>query len=174
MRKTNFYLLFLLLFMAFMQGCEKTDDGTYTAPITLYEKIGGSWSMTTLTQIDEVAKVNALKPDEIAMTSHFNFRSFVISLNVDSSFLPTTYEVAGSAPELFAPSGYWELDDPFVHADGTSTNIFLYADEAKTQLTDKLIVLAIPGKTNVLEFSLTRSDKGSPYVTYEYRLKPAN
>jgi hypothetical protein len=174
MRKTNCFLLFLLLFMAFFQGCEKTDDGTYTAPITLYERIEGTWAMTAVTQVDEVAKINNLKPTEMTLTSRFNFKSFIITFHVDSSFQPTTYEVTGSVPELFAPSGYWKLDEPFVHADQTSSHILLYSDEARTQLTDELTVVSIPGTKSVLEFSLTRMDNGSPYVSYDYKLKSAN
>ena len=174
MRKTNFYLLFLLLFMAFFQGCEKTDDGTYTAPITLYERIGGTWAMYQISEVDEFAKVNALKPVEVDLTRKFNFNSFKIALNVDSSFQPTTFEVTGTAPELFATGGYWQLDEPFVHADQTASNILLYSDEARTQQTDKLTVLTIPGKKAVLDFSLTRMDNGSPYVSYVYTLKSAN
>jgi hypothetical protein len=175
MRKTNFYLLFLLLFIAFIQGCEQTDDGTFIEPITLYEKIGGNWVLTGFTQIDEIAKSTLMKPDMINLITRFNFRTFAIALNVDSSsqLQPTTYEVTGSVPELFAASGYWELDEPFVHADGTATTILLYADAARTQLTDKLTVLTIPGKTKTLVFKLTRSDNGTPYVSYEYSLKSA-
>jgi hypothetical protein len=174
MRKTNYYLLFLLLFMAFFQGCEKTDDGTYTAPITLYERIGGTWALNGLVQVDEVAKVNDLTPVEETLTSKFTFKSFKIALNVDSSFQPTTFEVTGTAPELFATGGYWQLDEPFVHADQTSSNILLYSDEARTQQTDKLTVVTIPGTKALLDFSLTRMDNGSPYVSYVYKLKPAN
>jgi hypothetical protein len=174
MRKTNYFLLFLLLFMAFFQGCEKTDDGTYTAPITLYEKIGGTWAMTSITEVDEVAKASKLTPVEVTLTSKFNFKSFAIALNVDSSFQPTTFAVTGTAPELFATGGYWELDEPFVHADQTTSNILLYSDEAKTQLTDKLTVLTLPGTKSILDFSLIRLDNGTPYVSYVYKLKSAN
>jgi len=179
MRKTNYFLLFLLLFMAFFQGCEKTDDGTYTAPITLYERIGGTWSITGLNQVDEVAKATNLTPVEMTLSSRFNFRTFKIALNVDSaSFQPTTYAVTGTAPELFATSGYWQLDEPYYHADQSTSNILLYSDEARTQLTDKLTVIAIPiaetGSKAALELSLTRYDNGSPFVSYVYKLKRAN
>jgi len=174
MRKTNYFLLFLLLFMAFFQGCEKTDDGTYTAPITLYERIGGTWALTSLTQVDEVAKASNLKPVEMILTNRFNFKTFKISLNVDSSFQPTTFAVTGTAPELFAAGGYWELDEPYVHSDQTSSHILLYSDEARTLLADKLTVVTIPGTKKLLDFALTREDNGTPYVSYVYKLKPSN
>jgi hypothetical protein len=174
MRKTNYYLLFLLLFMAFFQGCEKTDDGTYTAPITLYERIGGTWAINTLTQVDEVAKVNDLTPVEETLTGKFSFKSFKIALNVDSSFQPTTFVVTGTAPELFSTSGYWQLDEPFVHSDQSASNILLFSDEARTQQTEKLTVVTIPGTKALLDFSLTRMDNGTPYVSYVYKLKSVN
>jgi hypothetical protein len=174
MRKTNYYLLFLLLFMSFPQGCELTDDGTYTAPITLYERIPGTWKLSAITQVDEVAKANSQKPTEKTLTGKFNFRTFIITLNVDSSSMqPTTYSVAGTAPELFPNSGYWQLDEPYYHADQSATNILLFSDEARTQQTDKLMVMTIPGDKANLDFSLTRNDNGSPYVTYVYKLKSA-
>jgi len=174
MRKTNYYLLFLLLFMAFFQGCEKTDDGTFTAPITLYERIGGIWATTSITEVDEVAKASSLTPVEETLTTKFNFKSFVIALNVDAAFHPTTFEVTGNAPELFATSGYWQLDEPFVYADQTSSTILLFSDEARTQQTEKLTITTIPGTKAILEFSLTRYDNGTPFVSYVYLLKPAN
>ncbi|OFY47232.1 MAG: hypothetical protein A2Y87_04065 [Bacteroidetes bacterium RBG_13_46_8] len=178
MRKTNYFLLFLFFFMAFFQGCEETDDGIFTAPITLYEKIGGTWKMNGIIQVDEVAKATNLKPVEMTLTNKFTFKSFVIALNVDSSFQPATFAVTGTAPELFSTSGYWQLDEPYYHADQTASNILLFSDEARTQQTDKLTVVKIPaaktGAKAVLELSLTRMDNGSPYVSYVYNLKPAN
>jgi hypothetical protein len=140
----------------------------------LYEKIGGTWAITGITQVDEVAKASSLSPVEETLTTKFNFKSFVIALNVDASFQPTTFEVTGKAPELFASSGYWQLDKPFVHADQTSSNILLFSDEARTQQIEKLTITTIPGTKDVLEFSLTRMDNGSPFVSYVYKLKPGN
>jgi hypothetical protein len=174
MRKTNYYLLFLLLFMVLPEGCELTEDGSYTAPITLYEKIQGNWTMNNLKLIDEIAKVNSIKPDEMIITSKFEFGTFKILFSVDESMQPTTYEVQGNAPQLFATSGFWELDKPFTHSDGTATKILLYSDAAKTLLTDELTVTAIPGKAKILEFKLTRKDNGTPFLSYVFKLKPAN
>ncbi len=174
MRKINYNLLLLLFFIALIQGCELTDDGSYSEPVTLYEKINGVWTLTSIKQIDEIAKVNAVKPDEMVLTSMFEFNSFSIALNVDVSMQPTTYEVRGNAPELFSRNGYWELDKPFTRADGNANKIRLYSDEAKTMLTDELIITTIPAKTKVLEFKLVRYDGTIPYVSYVFKCKPAN
>jgi hypothetical protein len=171
MRKTGFLLLCFFVFQL-ISSCIKTDDGTYTAPITLYEKIGGTWKTNTIKEVDEIAKASSIKPDEINLTGKFSFNTFVINFAVDSNFEPTTYTVSGSAPNLFEPSGYWKLDHAFPHTDNNPTKILLYSDEAKTMLTDELIVTAIPGAKNALQFNLTRSSDGVAFVSYQYALKP--
>jgi hypothetical protein len=171
MRKTGFLLLCLVVFQLII-SCSKTNDGTFTAPITLYEKIGGTWKITAIKEIDEIAKASSIKPDEVLLLTKFNFNTFVITLSVNENFEPTTYAVTGSAPNLFSATGYWKLDSAFPHTDNNSTRIQLYSDEAKTVLTDELIVTAIPGAKNVLSFNLTRSSDGVPFVTYQYALKP--
>jgi hypothetical protein len=171
MRKTGFLLLCFFVFQLII-SCNKTNDGTYTAPITLYEKIGGTWKITAIKEVDEIAKASSIKPDEVNLSTKFNFSSFVITFAVDENFEPTTYTVSGSAPNLFVPTGYWKLDSAFPHTDNKSTRIQLYSDEAKTVLTDELIVSAIPGAKNTLSFNLTRKSDDVPYVTYQYALKP--
>jgi hypothetical protein len=171
MRKTGFILLCLFVFQLII-SCNKTDDGTFTAPITLYEKIGGIWKISSVKEIDEFAKTRLTKPDEVLLLSKFSFNTFVITLAVDENFQPTTYSVAGTAPQLFEPTGYWKLDYAFPHSDNNPTKIMLYSDEAKTQLTDELIVSTIPGVKKVLQLNLTRQSNGANYVTYQYALKP--
>jgi len=177
MKKTGILLLMGLFLFQLFQGCNKTDDGTYTAPITLYESIGGTWKLTSLKQIDEIAKAGSAKPDEMLLTTKFSFNTFIIALNVDSTengIEPATYEVQGTAPQLFNASGYWELDQAFPHTDNQATRIRLFSDAARTSLTDELIVTAIPGAKAALQFNLTRLSEGVPYVSYQYALKPVN
>jgi hypothetical protein len=171
MRKTGFILLCLFVLQLII-SCNKTDDGTYTKPITLYEKIGGKWKISSLKEVDEIAKASSIKPNEVLLLSKFNFTSFVITFSVDENFEPTTYLVEGTAPNLFEPAGYWKLDYPFPHTDNVSTKIQLFSDQEKTQMTDELVVSAIPGAKNVLSFNLTRKSNGIPFVTYQYAFKP--
>ncbi len=168
----RYKILFLLLFLPLLfTGCEKTDDGSYVDPITLYEKLPGTWNLSSLKFVDEIANANSIQPYEVDIKSRFNFSPFTITLHIDSSFLPTSYEVVSEAPELFPGSGYWDLDSPFVHTDGTPTLLNLYADEAKTQLTDQLSVTTLPGTRAELEFGLIRSDEGTPYASYVYKFR---
>jgi hypothetical protein len=171
MRKTGFILLCLFVCQLII-SCNKTDDGTYTKPITLYEKIGGTWKIASLKEVDEIAKASSIKPNEVLLLAKFNFTTFIINLSVDENFEPTTYTVEGTAPNLFEPTGYWKLDNPFPHTDNISSKIQLFSDPEKTQMTDELVVSAIPGLKNALQFNLTRKTGGIPFVTYQYALKP--
>lgn len=173
MRKTSIVVLCSVIFALFF-ACEKTDDGSYAAPLTLYEKLAGTWQLTGLLQIDELAKASAITPDEMELKSQFGFTSLSISLNVDTDSLPTTFEVTGGAPALFIESGYWDLDNAFINADGTSNKILLYSDEAKSDVVDELSLVTIPGARTILEFKLTRIADDVPFVSYQYKFKKAN
>jgi hypothetical protein len=173
MKRTEILFLLLILPLLFT-GCEKTDDGTHVDPITIYEKLPGTWILSSLKLVDEVAKASSLDLYEMELKPVFGFSSFAITFNIDSSYLPTSYEVTGDAPELFSNSGYWDLDSPFTHTDGNPTQLNLYSDEAKTLLVDQLNVTTLPGAVNTLEFRLVRLAEGSPYVTYIYKLRLDN
>ena len=169
--KRTVLILGCLMFMQLITGCYKTDDGTYTDPITIYEKVGGSWQLTKLIEVDEIAVASSITPDNFNLTREFDFRSFTLTLNVDENFQPTSYEVGGNAPELFAKSGFWGLSNPYPNTDGTAVKIQLYSDEAKTTLVDELSLASLPGTKATMEFNLTRISNGLPYVTYQYAVK---
>jgi hypothetical protein len=170
MRK-NLLLLFIILASQIFSACFKPDDGLYTDPITIYEKMGGTWDLTRLNMVDEIAVAGSLKPDVLNLTSQLDFRSFKINFEVNEAFEPTAFEVSGNAPGLFLQSGYWELSNPFPNTDGTPVQIKLYSDAEKTMLVDILDMAAIPGARAVMEFKLTRKDEGIPYITYHFALR---
>lgn len=175
--KVLFKYAFVLLSAAalLLPACtEGTDDGSYVAPVTLYEKIGGKWALTSIVQIDETAKVSGIKPDEMALTDQFGFGELKISFDLDASGAPASYAVTGTAPELFPATGYWDLVSEFPRADGTPPQIRLYADAARTRPTARLSVSSVPGASPTMELNLTRSAAGVPFVTYQYKLKSAN
>ncbi|MCX7987528.1 MAG: DUF5004 domain-containing protein [Bacteroidales bacterium] len=175
MKKLLQRLLLLAIVLLVAYGCEEQEDGSYVPPITRYELIHGTWKLQTIKMTDELAKANNTKPVEMNLTKEFNFTSFVIALNVDSSsgeIKPTTFEVTGNAPALFATSGYWDMDTPFARSDGMPSKVKLFADEAKTQLLDELELITVPGKDVVLELRLVRYSEGNPYLSYVYRLRP--
>lgn len=167
------FLSFLVIVTCF-PACNDTDDGSYVAPITTYEKIKGSWKLTSLKQVDEIAAANAQKPSEMYLTEQFGFSTFTITLNVDNENQPTTYSVGGSAPAIFPKDGYWKLEHPFPNTDATAGLIHLYSDEAKSQRTGGLNLTATPGATQVMELKFTRQTKGVAFVSYVYQLSPAN
>ena len=162
-------ILCLLIF-----GCSKIDDGSHVDPITLYEKVDGSWALTNLKMVDEVAKKAAISPSEQNLSSMFNYADFKIGFNVNEKNEPTTYEVLGDVPPLFAPSGYWELSASFQPTGQTPILVYLYSDAQKTQKTDELRITSVPGSNGEMEFQLNRSSEGVAFVSYVFRLTAIN
>jgi len=165
----KFIYLFAILGL-FAASCNEQDDGSYAAPISLYEKVNGEWGLMNLKMVDEFAKANAIEPSEQNLSTLFNFEDFKISLNVDGEMNPTTYEVSGNVPDLFARSGYWQLSTPFQQTNGTATRIYLYNDAQKTQLTDELRLTSVPGNSDEMEIQLVRTSGGSAFVSYTFKL----
>lgn len=172
MKSNIIYGLAIVCLLAF--GCSKMDDGSHVSPITLYEKVNGNWGLMSLKMVDEFAKKNGISPSEQNLSSMFNYADFKISLQVDEHNEPTTYEVLGDVPPLFAPSGYWELSTAFQPTGQTPILIYLYSDAQKTQKTDELRVSSVPGSNGEMELQLTRTSEGTPFVSYIFRLNAIN
>lgn len=169
-----FYTLLLMVILLPFTACTDTDDGSYIAPITVYEKINGDWKITSVKQVDEIAKANSQSPSEMALTDQFGFSTFNISLDVNADEEPTTYKVGGSAPQFFPSEGYWELDYSFYNTDGSSNIINLFSDAAKTAGIGELRVTSIPGSNRTMELRFTRKSKDVAFVSYVYQLFPLN
>ena len=148
--------------MAFT-GCSTVDDGSFTAPITLSEKIGGKWVVNSVLQTDEAnARTKTL-------TDLLDFDTFVINLNQDEAGKASTFTVEGNAPALLPASGTWQMDYNFTKSDNTASRILLNDGKAEIVLT----VTTVPGNTKTLEYRLTRKTKGQPFVSYTYNLTQA-
>lgn len=169
-KKTKLIAFLWIISGLFTISCEKMDDGEHVVPITLYEKVAGSWTLKDVLQIDETAKIAGIKPDEISLFNQFGFGSFQIALEVDNNNQPTSYKVSGNSPELFPTEGFWEINPSFPAANGTAPTINLYSDASKTTLAGQLEVVSMPGATTDMELKLTRSTAGVPFVSYHYKL----
>ncbi|MGK4567740.1 DUF5004 domain-containing protein [Flavobacterium sp. 3HN19-14] len=172
MKRRIIYLLAVIGMLS--AGCNETDDGDHVDAITLYEKVGGSWSLSSLKMVDEFAKANALEPHEENLSSQFNYADFKINLNVDEKMKPTSYEVTGNVPPLFAPTGFWALSTDFQPTNSGSVMVLLYSDAAKTQLTDSLRLTSVPGSNEEMEFQLVRTSGGTPFISYVFKLTAIN
>ena len=174
MRCKSYYLLALLICF-FAISCDTTEDGSYVDPITIYEKVDGNWGLTNLKMVDDFAKANKIEPNEENLSTYFNYEDFKIKFNVDEKNKPTSYEVTGNVPPLFAPKEYWQLSSDFQPTNqGNHVKIYLYSDAQKTQKTDELRVSSIPGKNGEMEIILTRSSGGTPFVSYVFKLNAIN
>lgn len=174
MRCNSIYWLAVLLCL-FAIGCDNTEDGSYVDPITIYEKVNGNWGLTNLKMVDEFAKASKIEPNEENLSTYFNYEDFKIKFNVDEKNSPTSYEVTGNVPPLFAPKGFWQLSSDFQPTNGGSpVKIYLYSDAQKTQKTDELIVSSVPGKSGEMEIKLSRSSGGVVFVSYVFKLSTIN
>ncbi|KAF2515652.1 DUF5004 domain-containing protein [Flavobacterium foetidum] len=170
--KSIYWLAFMLCFSAI--GCDNTEDGSYVDPITIYEKVNGNWGLTNLKMVDEAAKANKIEPSEENLSIYFNYEDFKINFSVDEKNKPTSYQVTGNVPPLFAPKGYWELSSDFQPTNAGATKIYLYSDEQKTQKTDELRLISVPGKNEEMQLQLVRSSGGTPFVSYIFKLNAIN
>lgn len=171
--KIQWLYLLLLLVMYQLSGCNQTEDGSFTEPITVYEKINGNYRLTSLKMVDEIAKAQGAALSEIDLSSKLDFPTFAIRLEVDDQNQPTQFSVEGTAPELFLRSGYWALNHPFPFTNGANLQVNLYTDASKTDLAGYLFLTAISGTRSTLEFKVVHRFEGRPYVSYLYKLVPA-
>lgn len=140
-------------------SCDDTDDGSFTEPIKLTEKIVGKWQINSIIQKDE------LTDTELDITSELDFASFVLNLDANGHF-----EISGNAPQLLPTSGQWLLDSDFVKPTGDAPVLILSSGNKTTSL----IVNNMPGAKEELSFSLIRKCKGIPFVSYNYKLVAIN
>jgi hypothetical protein len=171
--KSIYWLAVMMCLLAI--GCDNTDDGSYVDPITIYEKVNGNWGLTNLKMVDEFAIANKIEPHEENLSTFFNYEDFKIKFSADEKNNPTSYEVSGNVPPLFAPKGYWKLSSDFQPTNATGpTKIYLYSDAQKTQKTDELLLTSVPGKTGEMELQLRHSSGGSAFVSYVFKLTAIN
>ncbi len=169
-------IYWLAVFMCLMTiSCDNTEDGSYVDPITLYEKVNGNWGLTNLKMVDESAKANAIEPSEQNLSTYFNYEDFKIKFNVDEKMNPTSYEVLGDVPPLFAAKGFWRLSSDFQQTNASGpVRIYLYSDAQKTQKTDELRLTSVPGNSDEMELQLVHSSGGIAFVSYVFKLTAIN
>jgi len=168
-------IIYLLAIIGLLTlSCNEQDDGSYVDPITIYEKINGDWGLMSLKMVDEFAKANKIEPNEQNLSTLFNYEDFKIRLSVDENMQPTSYEVLGNVPPLFKPSGFWKLSSDFQQTNASAIKIYLYSDEAKTQLTDELRLTSVPGSNEEMEIQLVRTSGGTAFVSYVFKLNAIN
>ena len=141
----------------FLFSCNTVDDGSFVNPITQYEKISGQWIINSVTQTDEVEN------KKMTLTNLFDFDTFGIRLSVDADNNPTSYNIEGNAPALIPTSGIWKMGNAFVNTDGSAPQIILNDNVYLT-------VTGVPGSKKELEYKLTRTQNGKPFVSYTYNL----
>lgn len=93
--------LCLLLFVCTVVSCYEPDDGDYIAPITLYESIGGRWSLSGITMTDELAVATNISPSKQNLGVYFNYQDFVLDLNVNGDNRPMIIRCTAMSRHFF-------------------------------------------------------------------------
>lgn len=163
-------VLFIVFFGLLAFSCDKSDDGSYVEPITIYEKMQGNWNLMNLRMVDQFAKANAIEPSEQNLSALFNFDAFQMAFNVDAKMQPTTYQVTGNVPPIFQLSGYWGLNTNFQPTNSGAIQIYLYSDAQKTHRVDTLQLTSVPGSNEKMEVQLVRTSGGTAFVSYVFSL----
>lgn len=173
--KTEILKWLFLLCLVIMFGCSKTNDGSYVEPITSYERLAGKWKLKSIVEVDELAKVQQLATFQIDLTSKFNFNTMILTLSVDTAngHKPTAFTVEGDAPEIFATNGFWDMDIPFAKTDGSAPLLYVYSDQAKTNLVDMFQVINVPGSDKSLQLTLSRVASGITFLSYQMIFMPS-
>lgn len=166
MKQTKFPLLILGMFI--LSSCA-TENGVFTEPITMYEKIGGTWNLSRIKQVDELAVANKSGVTEIDLTDYFE--SFSISLNETSPGVPSTFSSSG-APEILPAGGYWKLDREFQNWDGKPVKVQFFSESACSTKIGEVAITSVPGSVPLMELTLTRISNGTSFVSYVYTLIP--
>lgn len=167
-------LLVVVFFGLLAFSCDKSDDGSYVEPITIYEKMQGNWNLMNLRMVDRFAKTNAIEPSEQNLSALFNYDTFQIVFNVDEHMQPTSYQVLGTVPPIFQLSGYWALNTSFQPTNSEAIQIQLYSDAKQTIKTDMLLLTSVPGSNEKMEVQLVRTSGGTAFVSYVFSLSSNN
>ena len=165
---------FLLLVPLLFSKCQETVDGDFVSPITTYEKIKGTWYLSSLILKDDYANSLEIEPSELNLTNVFNFNDFQLTLNVNDNNEPLDYSVNGAVPKLFPTEGFWNLSTSFPTTNLEPTLIYLYADLAKSTKIGELHLTSIPSGNNNMEIRLVRSSNDVPFATYIFKFFPSN
>lgn len=166
MKKIN--LSHVLLSTLLLASCS-VDNGTYTDPITVYEKVSGTWNLSQLKQVDELAVANKSGMTELDLTDAFE--NFSISLNTEGANQPSSFSATG-APAILPTSGYWSLDRSFQNWDGSPVKVQFFSDATRTVKIGEVSITSVPGSVPSMQLTKTRSNNGTPFVSYVYTLIP--
>ena len=174
MKKNHLYLMCLIIPFSLLFGCEEVEDGDFVEPITVYEKVNGAWSLSSLIYVDEFAKANSLDNVEENLTDWFNFNTVVVSLNVDENNQPTNFMIEGDVPELLPSQGFWNLNSAFPTTNTKPIEINLFTDANRTDHSSTLRLISIPGAVSTMEIQLQRKSNDVVFASYNYKFFPIN
>lgn len=170
-KRKGYILIFSTFFLFF--NCQEINDGDFVEPITTYEKIKGTWSLSSLVLRDDYAKSLDIELSEVNLTNMFNFSDLKIVFNVDSNNKPVDFAIIGDFPRLFPTSGYWDLNSAFPSTNQEPALFNLYSDLAKTTKIGELNLTAVPSENSNMEIRLIRYSNDIAFATYIFKFFPS-
>lgn len=148
-----------------LAGCEQIEYGELGDPFTKTDGIKGTWLVSRVVQVDEVALAQGGAQTEMDLTDFFSFSTYHITFNVDAQGNPTTFEVGGDAPNFVDSTGIWTFDEiefptyvELTHPDSSS-------------VTSMFTLIAPPRTKTPLRMKFQRFCKGKIIISYKYEFE---
>ncbi len=142
---TYFYFLSLIIILASCKPNEIKDIGEARQVI---KSMAGTWSLTTVQQVDEFAKAQLFPYKTLDLTNLYAYKDMKITFNINESNQPTTFSIVyGNSPKFIKVlSGNWtvnNLDAPskITFTSGASTDEISIGNYANFDLNQLQLVV---------------------------------
>jgi hypothetical protein len=154
-------------------SCEPEKFEPIGEPFSKVDGIKGSWKITSIIQIDEVAVAKELAFTQLDITQFFDFSNYRITFNVDEANNPSTFEITNpdNAPNFVLTSGKWTFDNVLY-----PSFVFLIKVDAEMLPIDttRIELVATPRDYLPLKYKYTRKSAGEKLISYSYSFQRDN
>lgn len=158
----NIKYLILAICMLSFWSCKPEKFEPITTDINVVKQMQGTWSLTSVVQVDENALKYSFPYKQLDITNTYPFKDAVLTLVEDAQGNPTTFSIVhGNSPKILdINSGTWSLDDP-----QTPKTITLKNGTAQSQISITSYAGLKFGKLNIQRVKMLN---GKPVLTYQY------
>jgi hypothetical protein len=173
MRSKIFVLVTIFLSGIIIYSCEPETYKPIGEPFNKIEGIQGSWKITSVVQVDEVAISKDLSFTQIDITGFYDFSNYRITFNTNEEDNPSTFLVENpdNIPNFLNLTGKWAFDN----SDYPSMVYLIKLDALEVPIdTTRLPLNSTPRKGNPLKFSFTRFSGGEKIISYKYTFEKVN
>lgn len=154
-------------------SCEPEKFEPIGEPFNKIDGIKGSWKITSVLQIDEVAVTKELAFTQLDITQFFDFSNYRITFNVDEANNPSTFEIVNpdNAPNFVVTSGKWTFDNVLY-----PSQVYLIKVNAEMLPIDttRIELVATPRDYLPLKYKYSRKSAGEKLISYSYTFERDN